>query len=375
MRLILSLLAVCAPLLVMRDAAAQDTKATPDPIANAAIQYWQAFTLMPPLDKEQEKILEEWQAVPLGVATDKLISASQTSLMYLHRGAKLQHCDWGLEPNDGAGLLMPHLSKARALSRLAALRARSHFEQGDWKAGRQDASDVMVLGRHVGRDPIMISILVRYVIEGATIDAIAPHVTKIKADLLQAAQMYEGLPRAATLQEAILMEKQYMLGSIVKQLKEADDWNLVWQQFLQGSEDVEEIKQIDKLERIVGLIEQLAPTYEELAKLVALPKSEFDAKYPAFKEKTKAANPLARTILPAVDKILATEQRHQARVAMLLAGIAVAQEGPDAIKKTKDPFGDGPFQYQALDQGFELKSKLMHEGKPVTLTLGQPARP
>ena len=374
MRLSVSLLVLCTLLLVSGNAAAQDTTPRPDPSANAAIQYWQAFTLMPTLDKEQEKILDEWYSVPLDAAADKLISASQTSLMYLHRGAKLQHCDWGLDSNDGISLLLPHLSKARALSRLAALRARSRFEQGNWKAGRQDATDVMVLGRHVGDDPIMISILVRYVIEGASIDAVAPYVTKIKADPKQAARTYEELPKAATLQDAIRNEKTHMLGSIVKQLNEADDWKHLWQQFLQGSEDADEIKHIDSLERILGYIEQLSPTYDELARLVALPKSEFDAKYPAFTEKTKAANPLAGTLLPAVDKILATERRHQARMAMLLAGIAVAQEGPDALKKTNDPFADGPFEYTAIDSGFELKSKLLHEGKPVTLTFGQPKK-
>ena len=75
--------------------------------------------------------------------------------------------------------------------------------------------------------------------------------------------------------------------------------------------------------------------------------------------------------MPAVDQLRAKEQRHQARLAMLLASIAVAESGPEKLKEIKDPFGTGPFEYRSLDKGFELKSKLQFEGQPVTLTVGQ----
>jgi hypothetical protein len=42
-----------------------------------------------------------------------------------------------------------------------------------------------------------------------------------------------------------------------------------------------------------------------------------------------------------------------------------------ALKNIDDPFGDGPFKYQKLDSGFELKSQLKFEGKPVTLRVSR----
>ena len=69
--------------------------------------------------------------------------------------------------------------------------------------------------------------------------------------------------------------------------------------------------------------------------------------------------PLAGTLLPAIDVIRAKQERGQARMAMLLAAIAFVEGGPEKLKEIKDPFGDGPFEYKALDQGFELKSKLL----------------
>ena len=57
-------------------------------------------------------------------------------------------------------------------------------------------------------------------------------------------------------------------------------------------------------------------------------------------------------------------------MAMLLAAVAVSSEGPEKLKDIPDPFGNGPFEYRTLDSGYELKSKLVVDDKPVTLTIG-----
>jgi len=356
--------------------AAAQSADEPDLDANAAIQYWQAIALMPTLDKEQEKIVQDWNSVPLDDAAVKLVNSSQASMLYLRRGGKLKRCEWGLDHNDGISMLMPHLAKARDLARLGRLHIRYKLERGDQLGAREDATAVMALGRHVGESPVMISILVRYLIEGAAIDAVAPFVPEMKAPYAQAATMYESLPPAATLSQAILQEKKSMLSSIVQQLRDAErkkpgSWRELWKQFLDFPGIPEDLQKIETLDECVRQLEALPPVYDEMARLVELPKPEFDAKYPTFKQKTKDANPLAGTVLPAIDKILAQEQRHEARMAMLLAAIAAAESGPDKLREIKDPFGDGPFEYRALDQGFELKSKLLFEEKPVTLVVGQ----
>ena len=116
---------------------------------------------------------------------------------------------------------------------------------------------------------------------------------------------------------------------------------------------------------------RLLPVYDELERLISLPPDQFDAQYPAFKERTKANNPLAGVFLPAVDQLLAKERRSEARMAMLLAAIAYVDGGEAKLKAIKDPFGSGPFEFRALDKGFELKSKYVYEGQPVTLAIGQ----
>src|SRR5438128_9269142 len=104
--------------------AAQGLEAKSDLAANAAMQYWQAFSQLPTLDNDQEKLLADWSAAPLDAAAQKLIDSSKASLLYLRRGESLARCDWCLDYNDGMGLLLPHLGKSRELARFAALHAR-----------------------------------------------------------------------------------------------------------------------------------------------------------------------------------------------------------------------------------------------------------
>ena len=45
-----------------------------------------------------------------------------------------------------------------------------------------------------------------------------------------------------------------------------------------------------------------------------------------------------------------------------------------AVKKTADPYGDGPLKYEALADGFTIRSALVIDGKPVVLRFTRVAR-
>jgi hypothetical protein len=376
MKYLVAMILTCA-VVISSPTAAQTADAKPDLAANAALQYWQAFSQMPTLDKDQEKLLDEWSKVPLDAESLKVISASQNSLMYLRRAAKVERCDWGLDYNDGVSLLLPHLAKARTLAQLAALHARHEFEQGHWDAGRQDAIAMMALARHVGGEPLMISNLVGYMIEDMTIDLVAPYVPDFKAPYRQAVATFESLPPRATLGRTIGTEKEFMAKWMIRKLREAEKagtWREFWKGMLDDSGSSDKPRQIDSVDELVKLLEQLMPVYDQLEGMVELPVGQFEEKYPAFKEKTKSANPLAGLLLPAVDKVLAKQRRTEARMAMLLASIAFAEGGAEKLKDIRDPFGDGPFEYRKLEQGFALTSKLQFDNEPVKLIVGQRKR-
>jgi hypothetical protein len=359
-------------------AQAQSARTPSNPMGNAALQYWQAFAQMPALDEEQEKLLDQWRTVPLDdPAVHKLVADSQKSILYLRRGAHCSHCDWGLDYNDGIGMLLPHLAKSRSLARLAALDARYQYERGNRSALTANAFAMMNMARHVGSEPTMVCLLVRFLIEGLTVDVVAPYLPASKMPYAKAVTMFKALPDAPDLQQVIAAEKKYFLEWMIRKLREEEEREpgagvKLWHNML-GAEGPQELKQVDSLGAMVKLLEDLLAADDELEKLVALPKPKFDEQYPQFKARIEAEKPLVRFLLPDIAELLAKEQRNEARMAMLLASVAVVESGPEALKDIKDPFGDGPFEYRAIDKGFELQSKLNYEGQPVKLTVGQPA--
>jgi hypothetical protein len=359
--------------------AAQAPDAKPDLGANAALKYWTAFAFLPTLDKDQEKLLAECSKVPLDAAALKLIDRSRMSRAYLHRGVKLQRCDWSLEYQDGIRLHLPHLGKTMTLARLTALHARHEFEQGHGKAGAEDVTALLKLARHMEMDPMLIHNLVGYAIERIAIEAAAPYLPELKSVLPEAASaVLAGPPVGATLPQMVLLEKQIAAVWLIQELKKVEQsregsWRDVWKEIFESGEspDRDAAKAARTFGQAIKLLEDLLPSYDRLAKVTALPPKEFDAQYPEFVKKAKAANPLAGYVIPNMGKFIDAQRRHEVQLALFKAALAVVQDGPDKLKDVKDPFGDGPFEYRALDKGFELKSKFLLKGQPMTLVVGR----
>jgi hypothetical protein len=290
----------------------------------------------------------------------------------------MRECDWGLDYRDGAKMYLPHLIRARQLARLAALDARRSLEARQYDRAGDDAFGMAMLARHVGKDYTLVSMLVSYAIEGMAVDVVAPCLPETRGSYQDTLAKFESLPPRPTLAQGIHCEKR-MAYTIMVQLQEADhrrpgSWREAWKEML-GEFDTDPLKDFESLGQLVKVAEEFQAIYDELAQLAAMPPEEFDAKYPEFAKRSAAANPLANICLPAMEKAVAAQRRCEARTAMALAAIAVVEGGPEKLAGIKDPFGDGPFEYRKLDTGFELSSKLMEDGKPVTLVIGQKPTP
>jgi hypothetical protein len=356
------------------DTYAQSAVQFPPVSENAALQYWQAFVTMPAFDAEQEKLLQNWATAPIDEAVNKLLDESQTSLMFLHRGAQMRECDWGLDYRDGANMHLPHLIRARTLARLAALDARRAFEAKDYDRAHDDAAGMIVLARYVGKDYTLVSMLVCYAIEGMTVELAAPYIPEVHAPYDGVVKAFKALPPSPPLAQGVLCEKR-MAYTVLNQLVEAEhrrpgSWRGAWQSIM-GGESADPFQDAVRFGEVVEIMEKFQSTYDELAELAALPPAEFDARYSEFARRANAASPVASVMLPAMEKTVAAQRRCETRMAMLLAAIAVVEGGPEKLADVKDPFGDGPFAYRKLETGFELSSKLLEDGKPVTLTVGQ----
>jgi hypothetical protein len=357
-------------------------EAKPGRAPNAAMKYWQAFALMPVLDSQEEKLLHEANKAALESDVAKLLKKSELSLKYLHRGARLEHCDWSLDYDQGIFLPLPYASKSRTLSRLAALDARHEFKQGHWKTAWEDVIAQLKLARHVETDPIMILQLVGYAIESTAIETAAPYLPQLKPVLPEpASALLETLPGRPTIGQMLLKEKEVGPIWLIHAITETEQakpgsWKEVWKQSLgpavEGPENQYEVlvQSAQTFEQAIKKLEEILPLYDDLANLVALPWNEFDAKYSEFAKRTKSANVLAGFFVPGIDRLVAAERRSEAQMALFKAALGVVVGDAAKLKDFKDPFGDGPFEYRPLEKGFELKSKLLFKGQPVILTVG-----
>jgi hypothetical protein len=367
-----------ALLMICRIGSAVDSPDQKSDLAdNAALQYWHAFAQLPTLDKDTEPLAAQWSTVRLDdPAAAKLIANSRATVMFLNRAAKLQRCDWGLDYNDGIGLLMPQLSRSRDAARLTALHAREAFERGDAKTGWVDTLTIMHLGRHISSDPVMISLLVGTNLESLAIDAVAPYLLEAHLSAAEAAAELAKLPKSPPFTATLAAEKRYMAEWIIRKLREEESrqpgaWKDFWKALFTGTQEEQSPPQPESAATAIRWVEELLPLYDDLARFMSMPQQQFDAEYPAFKGKTKADHKLARLLLPAIDTVREKESRTKIRHAMLLTAIAIAESGPDKVQQSKDPITGKPFDYRKLDKGFELKSQFTVEGQPVTLTIGQ----
>jgi hypothetical protein len=370
-----------APLLVTLGAVALASArppAQPDLAANASLKYWQAFAQLPPRDDAQQKRLADWRTTPLDDAARKLAGESDKSFLYLRRGAALPRCDWSLDYEDGVGLLLPHLDKARTLTLFACLRARIALDDGRPADGLDDVLAAIRLGRHVA-DPIMVCLLVDLSIESNAADALALLLPKLDGHALKrVADQLDALPAAATLDQTLVTEREHFVGWGIRRLKDLERAGgggmRAKVRALLGSEDANDIISLvddASAARLIHALEALQPFLEEQRRLVALPRDQFLAQWPALQAKQSANTP-AKVMLPAVAKVLDARDRGRARMELLKAAVAVARDGQGALANHPDPFGKGPFQYAARPHGFELRSALTLDGKPVTLTVGPP---
>ena len=306
---------------------------------NAADLYRKAFTLLPDLTDAERRLSRSPKPTPLSAVARRAIKKSGPALDMVLRAAKVKRCDWEFNKGKIIQEFMPILSEARQVARLACLRARYNLKQGRPQAAADDLTASLTLSRHIGADAPLICYMVQVVIESLVVETIAENLTGFDAAGLKVlAERLDSVPAGGSLKTTLEAEKEFVAAQT-------------------------------SYNPLAGPTMQM---HDELIPHADLPPDEFAKKFKAIK--STAGNPVA----PAIEKASHTQARARARMAMLKAAIAVQLKGPDALKSIKDPYGDGPFRYRATKKGFELRSKLRVDGKPVTLTVGPedpPRRP
>ncbi len=381
---------------VSADTPAGGTASSP----NAAVIYWQAFAALPRLEGEQKTKYEaaiKSTTDPIPDDLQPIMARFDTSLRELHRAREVAACDWNLNYDDGPGLILPHLQKARELSRAALLRARLRFAAKATDDAVADVVAVLKMARDCGSSPLLVSVLVDIAIEQMATELLSANLSSLSPKQLDSlATSLETLPATPSMVDCMRLEgrvfgdwMERFINSEATKLNDpkagAKVLDALLKQMNDGSPpDANEADAIQRRNLLESLtiadvresLRLLRADYAELAKIVGLPPTERRGRLveseSQFAETRKSANRedvlrhLSHLILPAIVKVTDREDQLHVRRSLLTFAIQVQLHGPDAIKDATVP-DYGPIEYRKTDSGFELRCQPKSADEPVVL--------
>jgi hypothetical protein len=355
----------------------------PGSAGNAALKYWQAFATLPTFNDAETRKLAEVLTTRPDDLTRKILTDADYSLKMMHYGAKLPHCDWGVDHEEGIFTRLPQANAARVLAAVACLRARVRIDAGQDADGLDDLVAGMTLGRHCSLTGTNIMLLTGYAIEHRMIDVLAFQLPKLDARLIpDLKNRLAALPAGMTVAEATASEEKSFLDWFVRTVRKAKD-----KQSLVAALDFANYEPEGKpapgkarafveecggtVEGVLRYCEETRAAYRQVGQMVSLPLDQFQKEF-EIELKKRSGNPVFRIFFPAMAKVRQAVARMEVRRALLSAALAVRQDGQEALKNHVDPVAGGQFEYVPFSGGFELRSKLMdRDGKPVTVTVGR----
>jgi len=354
---------------------------------NAALHYWQAFLLMPAgetLSEKEREALDHWATIRLDGTAHAIVGKYHSCLRSIHRAAASSRCHWGLDMSlneDGPGADLPHVIRSWELSKAGCLRARLYYSEGKDAQALEDVWALMMMARRLGETGILMTKMAEYAVESQAIELVAAHLgDRERAKALM--NRLEKLPGSASISAVISHgEKELHIGCLrsrgmkavepfIEDFHGADKQESASIRRFLGMED----KHIPKL------CEAVRVAFDEAARIASLPLEQCASDEESFKRRLKdefetsdvrILNLFPRLILPPIHKVRLAEARVEAQRSMLRAAVSFIVYGESRFKTIHDPFGKGPFAFQGLKDGFELKSTLRDgEGCPVTLRIG-----
>lgn len=370
---------------------------------NAAVNYWQAFGLMPEWTEDEKKVREslpEDFSVSLPAGVKELTERSGAALKALEPATRLEKCDWQLDIAQGPMLVLPHVQKARELARQSDLRARYRFSQGDSAGAIDDIRASLGLSRAIGKDQLLISMLVQIAIDRESMNLAAAFLPQLseteRKQLLDVCQQ----SRAGTaLVDSLRMEKKVFGGWLKAEFEKATAgkgaeesageflkslWALaVMPPGPEANARIEALSKVnvemarkaieeyladcDEMIRIGEL--DFAQRRSELAKFdQELQKAKVEVRK-AIEEEKGLGRQLSLLLLPSISAISETEEAWIARGKLFQVALKGTGGGESGIIAAAKELGI-KVEYSAKEKGFELSTPLTKEGKVEKLSIG-----
>jgi hypothetical protein len=376
----------CLTLLILTLPAARGEPFRTD--INPALLYYQAFLLAPdPMSEADRNYLEskKGKEEKLPERFGKIVAGYDNQFRLVRQAAHATvPCDWGLDYSGGLNTMLPHLGRAKAVCRMAQLRAVWALQHGRQDDARDELLAAFVLGRNAASDSLLISALVQCAIEVIAYDTVAQHFGEFTPETLK--QLVEGFDAApARCMMAACMPSEKNLGDwVLRKILElqktypGDDAKVMAgfrdsgivpaMEFLGGTNFWPRLIAASggTSDGVVKMLRETEQIFPRLAGVLAMPQPEYEARAKQLSvEIQKTQNPftIAFELILSGQRypVRPTEFKARAQQAMVHAAVEYKLHGESGLKSVMDPFGNGPFGFQrfvfkGVDRGFELKS-------------------
>jgi RNA polymerase sigma factor (sigma-70 family) len=286
---------------------------------------------------------------PLNAATAAFIDRQAAIFDLVHAGAVAHSTDWGAGSGNSINMqqALDQLNGVRSLATLDVMRARQRWSEHDSLHGQGDLLDALALGRNVTHDhPILVVILVHVSIEQIVLTHWAQLLPTTPGEQIAVLpERLKQLPASPSMADMIREEQRYALNSSNAPAGVAAGMAPFY-------------------DSVAGSLDQNpTPTPEAFQKMLDDGIAKIDVSFPIIRQ-------LAQILAPSLARAYNSVSVARATGEMFRTGISVVHEGEGAVGRSVDPFGEGPFEYAHTPQGFELRSKLQRDGKPVKLDFG-----
>src|SRR5688572_16465654 len=391
---------VCLFLCLLLAAPAMRAADVPAGSSNPALTYWQALMELPDLSPGEQALLDGFRDAPLEDEYEALVHRYDPALRLVAKAANLRnyHCDWGIDLQDGPDTLLPHLARAKTLTRAAQMRARYFLQQKKESQVISDLAGTFVLGRRLATDGILISALVQIAVESIVVQTVAENFHQFTdAGLVALVVALHAAPPRETIGRALSYGERTLVAWYAKKIKEIQAKHQsesaalaeIRELLAEKTSETKDYRKADEFlkasgGRIEGLIANVRATdalYDEMERIAKLDYSDFLRVNQEFFDKIETStNPFVMTFFPALKKPQEKEFLVRSRIEKVRAAVQFRVHGETGVAAIRDPMGGGTFRvgrfsFEGEDRGFKVVSAHPADSPDRMIFIEKPGKP
>ena len=345
---------------------------TAEPAPAEYQRAWAWAMQMTPGDRERIRI-RSLLTVPLDNELKRLVDRAAPALEAVRRGSAQRLCSWGdVGGPESLGKGPFDTLNVVDVGKLLLIRARLHFEGRRAAEGLDDAFAVARYGRHVGSVGLFISRVYQCGLENRTTEVVARYLPGLDpGGLARLRLLYGQMPPSLAWDETIRREWRFIQKLLDEQIDKAVSPIQAASLEEAGVEPATAAFLMTRAggdrPKLHALVMESGRVFEELGKVLDLPRDRYKPVLTAFEERVRTANPLVHSVVESAEGIRWACARTELQWAMVWAGAVLVEGGPGQFRQVADPYGSGPFLQRAQGRGFELESAVRREGQPTVV--------